>query len=172
MVTHLDTLIADIYDDSIAARRAADYTQAHFFYSKLRRDHGLELFYEVELRKPFRFVHPIGAVLGRAHYAPHMVFYQQCGIGSDLDGNRPIFYGACVLFPGARVMGGARVGDNVFITAGTVISATEKRPVTIPDNVVVFPQVQPDGTMGVGWKPTTRSVMARFFDTPEKVRVS
>lgn len=172
MIKRLDSMIEDLYEESVEARRRCDYDQANFLYTKLRRDHGLELFYEVELRKPYKFVHPIGSVLGRAHYAPHMVFYQNVGVGSDLDGNRPVFYGPCVLFPGSRVMGGVRVGRNVFITPGTVVSATEKNPITIPDDVVVFQRVNDDGTMGVGWKPTKRNVRARFFETPEKVRVS
>lgn len=173
LVKNLDNLIGDIYRDSIDAKRRGDYDQAHYMYRKLRADHGLELFYEVELRAPFKFVHPIGAVLGRAHYAPYMVFYQNCGVGSDIDGNKPVFYGPCVLFPGARVLGRVTVGKNVMITPGTCVSATEKNPITIPDDVVVFQRVQEDGTMGVGWKPTKRNVKLRFFNVkPDETWVS
>jgi serine O-acetyltransferase len=168
-MVRLDDDIAELYHLSVSARRAGDEKQAFHFYRQLRAHHGVELFYEIDLVTPFRFVHPLGSVLGRARYAAFMVFYQNVGVGSDIDGNRPAFYGPAVLFPGARVVGKVRVGSNVFFTTNTTVSGTEKKPVEIPDNVVVFPQVQPDGTLGVGWKPTARDIKARFFNvkTPE-----
>lgn len=137
-------------------------------YRQNRRDHGVELFYEIPPPDPVRFIHPIGAVLGRANYSPHLVVYQCSGVGSDLDGNRPTFKGPCVLFPGARVLGNANIGSNVFVTANTVI-----QNLTIPDNCVVWQSPFRRGAdgfddlrSGVLCRPTKRSVIESFFNVP------
>lgn len=177
----LDATIADTWRAAHGAYKAGDVATAFNLYKGLRRDHGVELFYEVEPPPSVRFVHPIGAVLGRAAYADHLVVYQCSGVGSDLDGQRATFKGPCVLFPGARVLGNVTVGSNVFITANTVVSGTSKHPVNIPDNSVVFGSVsQPleladaewvladkPPFLTCAWRPTKRSVVDVFFPDDE-----
>lgn len=171
----LDASIADTWRAAHGAYKAGDQATAFNLYRQLRRDHGVELFYELEPPPSVRFVHPIGCVLGRATYASHMVFYQCSGVGSDLDGQRATFKGPCVLFPGARVLGNVTVGSNVFITANTVISGAKRNPVVIPDNSVVFSKphnavvhtggggLHYSSYNGAAWKPTKRSVIEAFF---------
>lgn len=143
-------------------------------YAKIRRDHGCELYFEVELPAIFRLIHPLGTVLGRASYVDHLVVYQNCSVGSDVDGGRPTFLGPCVLFPGARIIGSVTLGSNVWVTAGTIIEARPGEHLSVPDNSVVF--MSPfiglsKSTRGSGyvshvrasWKPTKRSVVERFF---------
>lgn len=150
---------------------AGDKNMALFWYRKNRAEHGLETYFECEYPDPIRFVHPIGCVLGRATYAPHLVCYQGSGVGSDLDGNRPTFTGPCCLFPGSRILGGVTVGKNVLLTANVVVHGN----VTIPDNCIVVPAVgvahdnddlSEFHTAWVGWeaKPTKRSVAEEFFN--------
>lgn len=175
----------EIWSDYWHAKRAAwsgDTAAAEHLYRGLRRNHSIELYYEVELAAPVKFVHPLGTVLGRATYAPHLVVYQNVGVGSDLNGNRPTFKGPCVLFPGAKVLGNTVVGSNVYITANTVVQG-----VTIPDNCVVFPSMRVFGRdqgNGAGnyvtcdTKSTARSIINDYFtpkrrdgDTPQQAKL-
>jgi serine acetyltransferase len=86
------------------------------------------------------------------------------GVGSDIDGNQPVLGRGVVLFPGAKVLGNTRIGNNVFITANTVVQNME-----IPDNSVVFPFLEKQKksdhkTRSVcSWKPTKRSVIHDIF---------
>lgn len=164
----LDDEIWDIYWHSRHAFHAGDIKAATAMYRRLRAEHAIDLYYEVDLRMPTQFVHPLGTVLGRAAYAPNLVVYQNVGVGSDLDGNRPVFTGPCVLFPGAKVLGQTKIGKNVFVTANTVVQGCE-----VPDNSVVFPppvrnaavfnRNRSDASLTCFWKPTTRSVVEHFF---------
>lgn len=159
----LDQEITNTWWLAHQAYKRDDIERATQLYKGLRRDHGVELFYEIEPILPVRFIHPIGAVLGRATYAPHLVIYQNSGVGSDLDGNRPAFNGPCVLFPGARVLGHAKIGSNVFVQANVVIDGGE-----VPDNSVVYAKDPEWKTLGASilsydCRPTKRSVIEAFF---------
>lgn len=154
----LDEEIAHEYREMRREFLAGNHATAWYAHRRLRSCHSIELIPEIELREPFRFVHPLGSVLGRATYAPGFVVYHGCGVGSDVDGNRPVFTGPCVMFPGSKVLGKTRIGSNVWITANTVVHGRPDANAEIPDNVVVFRNAN-----GLAWKPTTRSVLQRFF---------
>lgn len=130
-------------------------------YRLIRRDHGCELFYEVDLPTLMRLVHPLGTVLGRATYADGLVAYQGVSVGSTVDHERPVFKGPCVLFPHSGVIGPVTVGANVWIQAGSIIEARPGMPVVIEDNCVV--RRVGDNAMCA---PTKRSVMEQFFKDP------
>jgi len=163
---NLDADVAELWRQSHELYRAGYVTAAYKIYRELRRDHGVELFYEIEPPPHVRFVHPIGCVLGRAQYGSHNVFYQCSGVGSDLDGNRPTLGDGVVLFPGARVLGRATVGSNVIITANTVV-----QDCVVPSNVIVYSApsyVQITGgraitLIGCSWRSTKRNVIEEFF---------
>lgn len=151
VLLNLDQYAVDLYRNSRAAYHRGDIASAHEFYRRNRVENGVELFYEVELPENFRLVHPIGTVLGRATYGDYFVAYHGCGVGSDLDGNRPVLGRGVVLFPGAKVLGKSVIGDNVFIQANCVIQDS-----TIPSNVIV----DSDGCMR---STAHRSVIKHFF---------
>lgn len=159
------------HGSQVLMRKTADDLYRH-----LRRDHGCEIYYEVELpplaadgRETVRLVHPVGAVLGRATYAPGLVVYSGVNVGSSVDGEKPVFKGPCVLFPGAKVLGNVTVGANVWITAGTVVQSFSGigGHVTLPANSIIFHSVWSHGDgeqpFGISYRSTKRSVMARFF---------
>lgn len=164
MILNLDQYAVDLYRNSRAAFHRGDLAAAHEFYRRNRAENGVELFYEVDLPENLRLVHPIGSVLGRATYGDFFVCYHGCGVGSDLDGNRPVIGSGVVLFPGAKVLGKTTIGSNVFITANTVVQGAD-----IPSNSIVFPAATDMDAPGVewtvrcGWEPTTRSVIKHFF---------
>ena len=167
----LDDELLAIYRAMRRAHAIGNYAVRDDLYRSLRRDHCIELFYEVELPENVMFVHPLGTVLGRAQYADYLAVYQNVGVGSDLDGNRPVFKGPAVLFPGVKVSGAVTIGANVFVTANTTISGTTKRPIVVPDNCVVFMDWRQDypGSMysprsfRPEFKPTRRSVLRDVF---------
>lgn len=161
---HLDDEILALYRNSRRAYHRGDIASAELGYRRLRADHGVELFYEIDLPENMLFVHPIGSVLGRAVYGDFLVVYQNAGVGSDIDGNQPTLGNGVVLFPGARVLGNTVIGDNVFVTANTVV-----QDCVVPSNSVVFSANQGYPEDGIPmavyakWRPTTRSVRDHFF---------
>ena len=155
----LDDEIVSNYRQSRVAFLKGDMWQAEYFYRLNREDNSVELYYEVDLPEHLMFVHPLATVLGRATYGDFLCVYQNVGVGSDLDGNRPVLGTGVVLFPGAKVLGKTKIGSNVFVTANTVVQNVE-----IPDNSVVFSRTMPfGGTVICGWKPTKRSVIRDVF---------
>lgn len=159
---NLDASIAEIWRTAHECYKVGNLESAYGLYRELRRDFSVELFYEIEPPEHVRFIHPIGCVLGRATYGKYNVFYQCSGVGSDLDGNRPTLGDGVVLFPGARVLGRAKVGNNVFIQANVVVDGGD-----VPDNAVVYAKT-PNWSLGgdiraYHYRPTKRTVINTFF---------
>jgi len=163
----LDDEIARLYRRSRELYLVGRVEEAEIIYRSLRRDHSVELYFEVDLPVVMRLVHPLGTVLGRATYAPGLVVYQGVSVGSTVDGERPTFTGPCVLFPGASVIGPVTVGKNVWITAGTRVEARPGKSLVVPDDSVVFhgTDVKREWYVRPGLlaKRTKRSVMERYF---------
>lgn len=168
----LDDELLEMYRIARAAYELGDEETAESYHRQIRREHGCELYPAVELPPHLMFVHPIGAVLGRANYGDYLCVYQNSNVGSDLDGNRPTLGIGTVLFPGARVLGNVIMGDNVFVTPGTTICGTTKEPVSIPDNSVVFMRSVNAYDTSIGrnvdrlrhaTKPTKRNVIRDVF---------
>tara|TARA_R110000787_G_scaffold62808_3_gene141805 strand:- start:1605 stop:2069 length:465 start_codon:yes stop_codon:yes gene_type:complete len=129
---------------------------AEKYYKELRKDFGIDLFYEVEFPAHVKFVHPLGTVLGRATYGDYLVCYHNVTVGSGIDEDEyPVIGEGACLFSGARVIGPVTIGNNVWVSPNTVVTRCD-----VPDNSVVFPAL---GRSGCEWKPTTRSVRERFF---------
>lgn len=149
MTKTLDAECLENYRYAHELWKSGDIDAALRYYRKNRAEHGVDLYYEVALPRHVVLVHPVGTVLGRATYGDYFVAYQNVGVGSTLDGSRPVFGEGVVLFPGAKVLGDAVVGSNCFITANTVVQGR-----TIPDNSIVI---------GTDIIKTTRSVKAHYF---------
>jgi len=94
--------------------------------------HGIDAFYAISLPEIFLFVHPIGTVLGNAHYKNYFVVYQNVTVGSDLQGVYPSFGYASVLYSKSSVIGECLFGDNVCVGAHSFV-----RNKQIPDNSIV-----------------------------------
>ena len=165
---NIDNELIANYRASRAAFLRHDIEEAERYY-RANRLLGTDLYYEVELPRDLLLVHPIGTVLGRANYGNWLVAYHGCGVGSDLNGNRPTLGDGVVLFPGAKVLGSSVIGKNVYITANTVVNGT-----AVPSNCIVVPGIV--GRLTDGEKvffdmvptfiPTKRSVLTDFFAGP------
>lgn len=149
----LDDEIRSNYWLSRTAFLRGDIELAERYYTMNRKEHAIDLYYEVVLPPHMMFVHPLGTVLGRATYGDYLCVYQNVGVGSDIEHNRPVIGEGVVLFPGCKVLGKTTIGDNCLITANTVV-----HQVDVPPNSIVF---------GYGsrcmWEPTKRNVIRDIF---------
>lgn len=91
-----------------------------------------EIYPEVQLPKVFFAEHPVGSVLGRATYGNFFVFQQNCTVGSN-KGKYPKIGNNVRLFSGAMILGNSKIGNNVFVSAGTIIKDDD-----IPSFSVVY----------------------------------
>ncbi len=82
--------------------------------------HGIDIFYEVQLPDVFFLDHPVGSVIGRAAFSDYFQFGQNCTVGNN-HGKYPRFGKNVRLCAGAMVLGDCVIGDNVTISAGTVV---------------------------------------------------
>ena len=82
--------------------------------------HGVDAFYEVELPDVFRWVHPLGTVLGRGNYSDFFLVYQRCGIGSNKD-VYPKLGKFCSMHPGSSVLGSCDVGERCELGAEALL---------------------------------------------------
>lgn len=82
--------------------------------------HGLEAFYEIELPEIFYLAHPVGTVLGRAHYGNRLLVMQGCTVG-NVDGKYPRLGERVVLCAHSVVLGDCRLGDGVCVGAGSLL---------------------------------------------------
>lgn len=93
---------------------------------------GLDLFYEVELPDYFSLDHPVGSVIGRAHYSNGFSFSQNCTVGNN-KGIYPILGENFSMCANSMIIGNCRVGNNVTLGAGTLVKDQD-----IPSNSLVF----------------------------------
>ena len=100
---------------------------------------SVDLFYAIELPDKFGAEHPLGSVMGRAHYSDGFFFYQGCTVGGTHGKNGEIYYpqlGRNVqMFANSSILGKCQIGDNVKIGAGAVVKNED-----IPSDSLVFGQ--------------------------------
>lgn len=83
--------------------------------------HALDAYYEVGLPAVFAVQHPVGTVLGRASYGDYFLCYHNCTVGANLDNDYPSFGKGVVMYGGSRVIGKTALGDNTFVSTGTIV---------------------------------------------------
>ncbi|MCP5487530.1 MAG: transferase [Verrucomicrobia bacterium] len=93
---------------------------------------AVDIYYEVQLPERFIVEHPVGSVLGRARYSNYLVLQQGCTVGGN-QGAYPVLGEYVWLHAQAMVVGNCRIGNNVFVAAGTYIKDCD-----VPDNTIVF----------------------------------
>lgn len=115
--------------------------------------HGIDVFYQVELPKVFLFVHSVGTVLGRAKYGEGLVVYQGVTVGGNMKLDYPSIGKGVALFSNCSVIGAAVLGDDVAVSARSVILND-----VIPAGQVCFGQ-HPN----VQCKKSKSNIQERFF---------
>ena len=91
-----------------------------------------DIYYETNLPDIFFLDHPVGSVMGRASYSNYFTFAQNCTVGGN-HGIYPCFGEFVSLFANATVIGNSQIGNNVFISANTLV-----KDEVISDNTIVF----------------------------------
>lgn len=94
--------------------------------------HGLSCMYDTALPDIFLLLHTTGTVLGKAAYSDFFVAAQNVTVGAQ-HGQYPAFGRNTALLPGASVIGGCMVGNNVSIGAGASVYCRD-----IPDRSIVY----------------------------------
>ena len=105
---------------------------AEKFYYLNKIMNAVDIFYEVELPAVWNVEHPLGSVMGRAKYSDYFFFYQGCTVG----GNKmsyPQIGRHVIMYSDSKILGNAKIGDNVIISANTYI-----KDENIPGNSIVF----------------------------------
>lgn len=103
-------------------------------YGLLRSMAAVDLFYQVELPDIFTFDHPLGAVMGRAHYANCFTFSQGCTVGNN-HGAYPEFEESVFMLSNSKVIGASKIGHHVIIGANAFV-----KDEIIPSGSLVFGQ--------------------------------
>lgn len=130
-----------------------------FYLNKIL--HGLDLFYSIKMPDIFLLVHPVGTVLGNAHYENYFVAYQNCTVGALTD-SYPIFNPQTILYSGCTVLGSCRLGENVMLAANSMLINVD-----IPSNSLVTGQYPSHRIVS-----NIKSVRKQYFEaeTGEKIQ--
>lgn len=98
--------------------------------------HSNDWYHQIKLPTHFMCEHPLGSVLGRAHYGDYFMIYQ----GTTVGGNRtngtlfyPEFGDFVTMYANSTVLGNCKIGNNVIISADTYLINDN-----VPDNSYVF----------------------------------
>ncbi len=99
--------------------------------------HSVDILYAVDMPKHFHADHPLGSVMGRAHYSDGFVFLQGCTVGGtrDKEGNLyyPLIEENVHMYSNSSILGKCHIGKNVNIGAGCIVKNQD-----VPDNSTVF----------------------------------
>ncbi len=99
---------------------------------------SVDLFYAIELPKTWGAEHPLGSIMGRAHYSNQFYFFQGCTVGGTGElGNEsyPYIEENVCMYAHSSILGNCHIGKNVKIGAGALVKDQD-----VPDNSLVFGQ--------------------------------
>lgn len=78
---------------------------------------GIDVFYGIDLPEVFMFIHPVGTIVGNAHYSDYLVIYQGVTIGSLIEGKYPKFGEKTIIYSNSSVIGDCNFGTNCIVGA-------------------------------------------------------
>ena len=131
-MTFLYYLSHDIYKNA----NAGQLCDKVYYLNKILN--SVDLFYAVELPKVWSAEHPLGSIMGRAHYSDRFFFMQGCTVGgTGLMGKEvyPYLEENTCMYSNSTIVGNCHIGKNVKIGAGALVKNQD-----VPDNTVVFGQ--------------------------------
>ena len=113
------------------AWRAGDFELAADLFALNKALNGIVCMWDTALPAVFLWIHTVGTMLGKAEYGERFVAYHNVTVGTDR-GQRPAFGAGTILFAGAKVVGGSRIGERSVVSLNAVVINE-----TIPPNSVV-----------------------------------
>jgi serine O-acetyltransferase len=135
-VTQFDPAMTDQYAMflwrcSNEAWRAGDLELAADLFGLNKGLNALVCMWDTPMPPVFLWIHCVGMVLGKAAYGDRFVAYQNVTVGTDR-GARATLGTGTILFAGAKVVGGAAIGERSVVSPNSVIIAE-----TIPPDSIV-----------------------------------
>ncbi|HOF42836.1 MAG TPA: serine acetyltransferase [Candidatus Moranbacteria bacterium] len=135
-------------------KRIFDVAEKVFYLNKSL--HGIDVFYSVKLPDIFMVVHPVGTVLGNAHYENHLVVYQNCSIGSNLENTYPKLGENIIFYARSSIIGNCEIGANVVFAANSFVINQN-----ISKDTVVFGSYP-----SLVLKKNTKKIIKKYFFKP------
>ena len=136
-----------------AYRQSSGAGVADKLYALNKALHALDVFYAVELPDIFIFSHPVGSVLGRATYGNYFVCYQNCTVGGNTKLEYPKLGEGVALYANSAIIGNCEVGDNVQISAKSMIMNQN-----VPEDTIVC-----GSHPAIEFKKPRHRVLDRYF---------
>ena len=81
------------------------------------------------------FCHPVGSIIGNAHYENYLLIHQNVTIGASKEDIYPKFGEGIILYASSQVIGTCNISNNVIFAAGATVVNED-----IPANKLVFGQ--------------------------------
>lgn len=150
---HYSQWILFLYELSRRAYLAGDLALADKLYYLNVGTGACDLFYEVEIPIRSHCDHPLGAVIGRAHFDPEsaLAFTSGCNIGNNW-GRYPRIKGCLLMYPQSAVLGETTISGTVVMSRGSCL-----QDAGAVSDCIVF------GARGERRKPLAREdVMGKF----------
>jgi serine O-acetyltransferase len=99
---------------------------AYYFSYRAKKIYGIEISSSAEIGSGFRIVHGLGTVIGNGvRIGKNVVVYQQVTIGTVNPQKGGIAYpyieDDVIIYAGAKVLGGIRIGKNSVVAANAVV---------------------------------------------------
>jgi serine O-acetyltransferase len=129
---HGDHYSAFLYLISNEVYKAGDEPLASKLFLLNKSLFGIDAFYALSLPDHFLFVHPLGTILGNAHYDDFFVVYQGVTVGSTTHGVYPVFSVKTILYSNSSIIGKCKIGQNFVLGANASLVNCD-----IPDSKVV-----------------------------------
>lgn len=131
-MTFLYYLSHDIYKNA----NVGNISDKIYYLNKIFN--SVDLFYAIELPSIWGAEHPLGSILGRAHYSNQFYFFQGCTVGGTGELGKEIYpyieENVC-MYAHSSILGNCHIGKNVKIGAGALVKDQD-----VPDNSLVFGQ--------------------------------
>ncbi len=115
---------------SNAAWEAGDLDLAADAFLLNKAHHGIVCMWDTLMPQVFVWIHTAGTMLGKADYGERFVAYHNVTVGTDR-GERPSFGAGTILFAGAKVVGGARIGERSCVSLNGVVIGAHVPPDSI-----------------------------------------
>lgn len=106
------------------AWRAGDLALAADLFALNKALNSIVCMWDTALPRVFLWIHSVGTMLGKAEYGERFVTYQNVTVGTDRH-ERPAFGANAILFPGAKVIGAATIGDRSLVAPNTVVAGED-----------------------------------------------
>ena len=147
-----------LFSTQFYKKKKIDMANKFFLLNKIIN--SIDLYYAVKMPKIFMFCHPHASIIGNASYSDYSIFFQNVTIGRK--GNKyPKFSKGVIFYPGSKIIGNCKVGNNVIFAPDSSIVDTN-----IPSDSLVIGKYP-----NIIIKRNKHNVIKDFFKTKKKIKI-